>query len=87
MNKILNISVWVLTVILIIVALGFANKSKQQAVMLKPEINIDYETDHRFISEADVLSQIITAKDTGSLLLNRFNVNHIEEKLKNSANK
>jgi cell division protein FtsQ len=84
MNKWLQISIWTVAIILIIVALGFVEKSKSETVMPKPQINIDYETDNRFISESDVLSRIITPTDTGQLLLNNFSVNEIEEKLKNN---
>jgi len=84
MNKWLNISLWAIALVLIIVVLGFVNKSKNEIVFEKPIINIDYETENRFISEDDVLSQIITKTDTGSLLLSEFSVNHIEEKLNNN---
>ena len=84
MNKILNISIWIVAIILIVVALGFVNRTKQEVVLVKPVINIDYETENRFISEADILSQIISPTDTGNLLLNKFSVNHIEEKLNNN---
>tara|TARA_B110000459_G_scaffold128921_1_gene141172 strand:- start:5292 stop:6086 length:795 start_codon:yes stop_codon:yes gene_type:complete len=84
MNKWLQISIWTLAIVLIIVTLGFVEKSKEETVMLKPQINIDYETENRFISEGDVLSQIISQTDTGVLLLANFKVNEIEEKLNNN---
>lgn len=84
MSKILNISIWIVAIVLIIVALGFVNNSSQQAVMLNPQISIDYESENRFISEDDVMSQIISPTDTGRLLLSNFNANNIEEKLNNN---
>ena len=84
MNKCLQISIWTVVIVLIIVTLGFVEKSKEETVMLKPQINIDYETENRFISEGDVLSQIISQTDTGVLLLANFKVNDIEEKLNNN---
>jgi cell division protein FtsQ len=84
MSKVLNISIWIVAIVLIIVALGFVNNSRQQTVMLKPQINIDYESDNRFISEDDVMSQIISHADTGNLLLSNFHANYIEEKLNNN---
>jgi cell division protein FtsQ len=84
MNKWLQILIWTVTILLIIVVFGFVNKSNRQTVLLKPQINIDYETENRFISEGDVLAQIISPADTGVLLLSSFKVNEIEEKLKNN---
>lgn len=84
MNKWLQISVWTVSIVLIIVALGFVKKSNSETVLVKPIINIDYETDNRFISEHDVSIQIVSVTDTGLLLLNQFSVNQIEEKLNNN---
>lgn len=84
MNKVLNISIWVVLIGLIVVALGFSRKSEGETVFENPIINIDYGTDNRFISEEDILSQIISSTDTGSLLLSNFSVNQIEEKLNNN---
>jgi len=84
MNKWLQISIWTVSIMLIIVTLGFVNKSNQQKLLLKPQINIDYETEHRFISEGDVLAQIISVTDTGVLFLKDYRVSEIEEKLNNN---
>ena len=84
MNKWLQILIWAITIVLIVVVFGFVNKSNRELVLDKPLINIDYETENRFISEEDVLSQIITKTNTGNLLLSKFSVNHIEEKLNNN---
>lgn len=81
MNKWLQISIWVVVIVLIIVTLGFVNKSNSETIFSKPIINIDYETENRFISEDAVLSQIISTVDTGALLLNQYDVASIEEKL------
>ena len=84
MNKVLQISIWVVTLLLILVTLGFVNISSHQTVFSKPIINIDYETENRFINENDILSQILNKEDTGSLLLNHFSVAKLEEKLDNN---
>ncbi len=84
MNKVLQISIWVVALVTIIVTLGFVNISSDQTIFSKPVINIDYETDNRFINENDILSQILSKKDTGTLLLNDFNVTNLEEKLNNN---
>jgi cell division protein FtsQ len=81
MNKIVQISIWVIVISGIIVLLGFVNKSQQQLVFDKPIVKIDYETENRFVDEQDILSQILHKEDTGKLLLNRFNVMELEEKL------
>lgn len=86
MNKVLSISLWVITVVGIVVLLGFINKAKEQQTFIKPLVKIDYETENRFVSEDDILSQILNANDTGKLLLNKFSVTDLEEKLeKNSS--
>ncbi|MBL4669555.1 MAG: hypothetical protein JKY30_09880, partial [Flavobacteriales bacterium] len=84
MNKWLQISIWTIAIVLIIVTLGFVNKSKEETTFSKPIINIDYETENRFIDEYDISSQIMSVGDTGVLLLNQFNVTEIEEKLNNN---
>ena len=84
MNKILQISLWVVALVAIIITLGFVNISREQTIFSKPIINIDYETENRFINENDILSQILNKEDTGTLLLNHFNVTKIEEKLDNN---
>ena len=84
MNKILNISIWIVVLILIITTLGFVSKSQQAASFKKPIVKIDYDTENRFIDEGDILLQVLSKNDTGSLLLNKFNVNQIEEKLNNN---
>ncbi|MGB0888180.1 MAG: cell division protein FtsQ/DivIB [Vicingaceae bacterium] len=84
MNKILNISLWIIALSLIVVVLGFVNVSKQELTFKKPKVNIDYDTDNRFIDEEDILFQVLNKEDTGSLLLNKFNVAALEEKLVNN---
>ncbi len=75
------ISSWIVAVAGLIVILGFVNKSQQQLLFTHPIINIDYETENRFVDDQDILNQIVTGKDTGTLLLNYFDVNRLEEKL------
>lgn len=84
MNKVLQISIWIVVLVAIVLMLGFVNISHQQTVFTKPIINIDYETENRFINNNDVLLQILTKEDTGALLLSKFNVAKLEEKLKSN---
>jgi len=84
MNKGLQISIWIVALIVIIVVLGFVNSSRKKIVFIKPIINIDYETNNRFIDENDILSQIFNHNDTGVLFLNQFNVKKLEKKLNNN---
>ncbi len=81
MNKFIQISIWVIVIAGIIVLLGFVNKAQQKLVFEKPLVKIDYETENRFVDEQDILSQILHRADTGKLVLNRFNVTQLEEKL------
>jgi len=84
MNKILQISIWVIVIAAIIALLGFVNRSQQQLKLVKPVVKIDYETENRFVDENDILSQILHKADTGVVLLNKFNVTDLEEKLNNN---
>ena len=84
MNKILQISLWAITIVGIFVLLSFVNKAREQQTFQKPHVIIDYETENRFVDEQDILSQILTAEDTTDLLLKNYNVLELEEKL--SAN-
>lgn len=81
MNKILQISLWVLVIAGIIVSLSFVNKAREQQTFQKPHVIIDYETENRFVDEQDILNQILTAEDTADLLLKNYNVLELEEKL------
>jgi cell division protein FtsQ len=84
MNKILNISIWIVALSLIVLVLGFVNISKEELTFEKPVVKIDYDTDHRFIDENDILFQVLNKEDSGSLMLNRFNVTELEDKLSNN---
>lgn len=84
MNKALQISIWIAALVAIVITLGFVNISREQTTFSQPIINIDYETENRFINENDILSQILNKKDTGTLLLNHFSVTDLEEKLGNN---
>ena len=86
MNKILQISLWIISITGIVVLLGFVNKAREEQTFTKPVVKIDYETDNRFVNEEDILSQILGVEDTGKLKLNKFDVLTLEEKLsKNSS--
>lgn len=85
MNKILQISLWVLVIAGIIVSLSFVNKAREQQTFQKPHVIIDYETENRFVDEQDILNQILTAEDTADLLLKNYNVLELEEKLSTNS--
>ena len=85
MNKFIQIALWVLTVAGVIVLLSFVNKAKEKQMFKKPKVKIDYETENRFVDEQDILSQVLGVNDTGELLLNKFNVTELEEKLSSNS--
>ena len=59
MNKLLQILLWILSVVAIILVLSFANKQKNYMQLATPIIEIDYNSENRFIDESDVLKEII----------------------------
>jgi cell division protein FtsQ len=83
-NKILQISLWVLAIALIILVLGFVNKSQEEMALKKPIINIDYETENRFVGIGDVLKEIINTNDTSLKSINNYNILEIEQKINNN---
>jgi len=85
MNKIVQISIWIVVAISVLVALGFVNKNQELMVLKKPIINIDYETENRFIDEEDVLVQIINKNDTTPLLMKDIDVTELEKKINANA--
>jgi len=85
MHKVIQISIWAIVLVGTIIALGFVNKQQQMLVVQKPIINIDYETENRFIDEEDVLSQIINQEDSLPLIMNSINVNELEKKINNNS--
>lgn len=84
MNKILNISIWSIAILMIVVVFGFVSAEKEQVTFKEPVIHIDYDTDNRFIDETDILTQVLSKEDTGSLFLDNFNVTDLEDKLSNN---
>lgn len=84
MNKIIQISIWTIVVAAVFVVLGLVNKNQGEMMLGKPIINIDYETENRFIDEEDVLIQIVNENDTAPLLMGNVNVNELEKKIENS---
>ena len=84
MHKALQILIWTFVLAGVILALGFVNKQQQLLVVQKPIINIDYESENRFIDEQDVLS-IINHEDSVSLMMSSINVNELEKKINNNS--
>lgn len=83
MKKIIHIILWFLSLSIIVVGLGFANKNQQKTKLTKPVIKIDYASENRFIDESDVLKEIVQSANDTSKLLNALDVTQIEERLKN----
>lgn len=81
MKKFIQIALWVLVISGVAITLGFVNNAQNQKNFSNPIINIDYETENRFIDESDILSQILGRTDTGGLIMENFSVNQLEEKL------
>lgn len=84
MNKVLQITLWLVVITGVVIALGFVNKSSEKQTFLTPLIYIDYETENRFVDEQDILNQVVNLEDSIHLLT-RFNVNELEEKLSNNS--
>jgi len=84
-SRLFHILLWVVISISVIVVLGFVNKNQDDIVLKKPIINIDYETENRFISENDILSQIINPGDSSKKLISSFDVFEIETKINNNS--
>ncbi|MCB0401598.1 MAG: FtsQ-type POTRA domain-containing protein [Flavobacteriales bacterium] len=85
MRKFLQIATWIILIAGVIAALGFVNKKHTMQTFTTPEVDIDYETENRFVDEQDILRQVLGKADTGVLLLSRFDVNYLEEKLGNNS--
>lgn len=86
MTKTLNIVLWVIIIIGVIVLLGFVNKSKSNYVLdaNNVRINIDYETENRFVNEDDVKMHIVNSKDTLKKPISNYDVLEIEQKINNN---
>jgi cell division protein FtsQ len=84
MNKIVNISIWIVAIVMIVVVLGFVKAAQKQQTFKEPVVHVDYDTDHRFIDEYDILTQVLNKEDSGSLVLDRFNITELEDKLSNN---
>jgi cell division protein FtsQ len=84
MNKIVNISIWGIAIVLIVVVLGFVNVTKKQRTFQEPIVHIDYDTDNRFIDATDILAQVLNREDTGVFVLDSFDVTVLENKLANN---
>lgn len=87
MNKIIQISLWTLTIIFIVLMLSFVNKTQKNRVFNPNDviIKIDYETDNRFIDEDDVKAYVINTKDTTKKLINDYDVLQIEQKINGNS--
>ncbi|TXB63976.1 hypothetical protein FRY74_12040 [Vicingus serpentipes] len=87
MNKILQIILWIITIVAIVVVLSFVNKSQKSRVFDAEQVrvNIDYETENRFVDEDGVKSYVFNVKDTTNKLLGDFDVLNIEQKISGNS--
>ncbi len=83
MNKVLQISIWTLLAISIVAVLGFVNKNYEAKKCEDIIVNIDYETENRFVSEDDVKKDIVN--DTTDHVLSYFDLLILEGKIKNNS--
>ena len=83
MNKILQIILWSCTVIGVVVVLSFVEKSQENIIFNhnKIRINIDYETENRFVDEEGVKAYLVNSKDTSRKYLGDFDVLSIVKKI------
>lgn len=84
MNKLLQILLWILSIVAIILVLSFANKQKNYMQLATPIIEIDYNSENRFIDESDVLKEIIHQPNDSDNYVYKFDVTSIEQRLKNN---
>lgn len=87
MNKVLQIILWGVTVIGVMVVLGFV-ASSQKGQALDPDnikIYIDYETENRFVDEDALKAYVVNVKDTIVKQLSDFDVLSIEQKINSNS--
>jgi len=84
-NKVLQISIWTLVAISVVAVLGFVNKNHEAKKCENIIVNIDYETENRFVSEDDVKADIISVNDTSNKTLSDFDVLALEAKIKSNS--
>tara|TARA_R110001592_G_scaffold146107_1_gene370079 strand:- start:3803 stop:4657 length:855 start_codon:yes stop_codon:yes gene_type:complete len=84
---VLQIILWTLTIVGIVVVLGFVNKSQKNSVFdpANVYVDIDYETENRFVDEDGVKSYVINAKDTSKKYLGDYDVLTIEQKINGNS--
>ncbi len=87
MNKILQISLWIVAIVLIVVALSFVNNGQNNIAFGSDEVrvSIDYETENRFIDEEGVKSYVVNGNDTANNFFGDFDVLAIEQKINGNA--
>jgi len=84
-SKIVNIIIWSLIGITLVVLLGFVHKKQDEMLFNEPVINIDYETENRFVSRQDVLNQVMNLDDSLARQLGSFDASEIENKVSNNS--
>ncbi|MCB9365375.1 MAG: hypothetical protein H6587_12460 [Flavobacteriales bacterium] len=83
----LQIILWMITIVGIVVVLGFVNKSQKSRVFNPDEvrINIDYETENRFVDEDGVKSYVVNLRDTSKKYFGDYDVLSIEQKINGNS--
>lgn len=83
MKKVLNISLWTTLAVLVLVALGFVNKEVATVSVSSNDVlvDVDYESENRFVLDDDVKREIISLSDSGSKSVLDYNVLEIEKKI------
>jgi cell division protein FtsQ len=84
---ILQIILWTLTIVGVVVVLGFVNKSQKDSIFdpANVYVDIDYETENRFVDEDGVKSYVVNAKDTLKKYLGDYDVLSIEQKINGNS--
>lgn len=81
MNKYIQITLWIASIIVIAVLLGFAKKSNNNNELKANNIlvNIDYDANNEFVTEYGVKKLFLNTQDSSKLLLENIKPYHIEK--------
>jgi len=84
--RVLNIILWTIVIVTIGIVLGFVNKTRSGQLLTQSDVNIDidYETENRFVDEDDVKMHIINSNDTLLKEIGNYDILEIEQKINNN---
>ncbi|MBV6485091.1 MAG: hypothetical protein KFKLKKLM_01644 [Flavobacteriales bacterium] len=85
--KVIKITLLILVIVAIGVIFGFADKAQSTQVFNKDnlKINIDYETENRFIDYEDIKNEVVYLKTAGVKYFDQLNALELERKIGNNS--